>query len=179
MRVSGFFLPSLTGFCLTARLRSLDGRVMLVQSKSVFNPLDGGVVNVKLAALDQPSVSSSYAKVLINLLASRGIAVSDLLEDAEPFALGSEELGSDDMITGNQLVSLIERGLLLTGDPNLGVWFGLQLKISTHGSVGYAALSSDTLGDAIDLCAKYLKTRFSLFQVSACCLLYTSPSPRD
>ena len=96
-------------------------------------------MSAKLAPLDQSSVSLSYAKVLINLLAKRGVAMAELLAGGEFDHAKLNDGDLDEMISGRQFLLLIERGLSLTGDPNLGVWFGLQLKISTHGSVGYAA----------------------------------------
>lgn len=114
--------------------------------------------------LDRLSVSVTYANVLLDLLAERGLSQADLLAET---GIDADQLTQvDGKITSAQFIVLVERGLAHTGDTNLGVWFGLKLKISTHGYVGYAALSSATLGEAIQMAAKYFATRLSVMRVS-------------
>ena len=100
----------------------------------------------------------------MDLLAERDISQADALRTTgiEPDALTEV----DARISGSQFVRLVKNGLQLSADPNLGVWFGLQLKISTHGYLGLAALSSATLGEAIQMAVKYAATRLSLLRVS-------------
>jgi hypothetical protein len=47
----------------------------------------------------------------------------------------------------------------LTGEPALGYHFGLHLKLSAHGFLGYAVMTSATLGEAIQLVERYFTTR--------------------
>jgi AraC-like DNA-binding protein len=54
---------------------------------------------------------------------------------------------------------LIERALRLTGEPALGYHFGLQTKLSAHGFLGYAVMTSATLREAILLTEKFFSTR--------------------
>ncbi|MDX1692309.1 MAG: AraC family transcriptional regulator [Ketobacteraceae bacterium] len=114
--------------------------------------------------MDRPSVNISYAKVLVDLLVQRGLNPDDILADTgiDPATLPD----ADTRISNQQFLRLVENGLALSGDPNLGVWFGLQLKISAHGYLGYAALSSATLGEAIQMAVKYAATRLGLVKVS-------------
>lgn len=114
--------------------------------------------------MDRLTVNASYAKVLVELLVQRGLNQADVLAGT-----GMDVSLLDDVdakVSSQQFVSLVRNGLALTNDPNLGVWFGLQLKISTHGYLGYAALSSATLGEAIEMAVKYASTRLSVLKFS-------------
>jgi AraC-like DNA-binding protein len=46
-------------------------------------------------------------------------------------------------------LGVIERARALTGEPGIGFGWGLQMKVSTFGALGFAAMTSATLGDAI------------------------------
>jgi AraC-like DNA-binding protein len=48
-------------------------------------------------------------------------------------------------------LSVVERARALTGEPGIGFAWGLQMKISTFGSLGFATMTSATLGDALAL----------------------------
>ena len=106
----------------------------------------------------------SYAKVLVDLLESRHLSVAEILHHTGIDAGVLTQV--DGRVSAREFVRLVRNGLQLTEDPNLGVWFGLQLKISTHGYLGLAALSSATLGEAIQMAVKYAATRLSLLRVS-------------
>jgi len=53
----------------------------------------------------------------------------------------------------------------LDAAPELGIALGRQLDIRSHGFLGYAILSSRTIGEALDLCIRYIRTRTSLFEI--------------
>ncbi len=54
---------------------------------------------------------------------------------------------------------IIRRARALTGEPALGIYFGLDMRVSSHGLLGYAALTSATVGDALRLAVRYVPTR--------------------
>ena len=54
---------------------------------------------------------------------------------------------------------LVERARALTHEPGLGYYFGLQLKLSSHGSVGFAAMTSATLRAALHIAERYVALR--------------------
>ncbi|MCA9528770.1 MAG: AraC family transcriptional regulator [Myxococcales bacterium] len=54
---------------------------------------------------------------------------------------------------------LVERALRLTGEPGLGVYNGLQMRVSAHGYLGFAAMTSATVRDALELAVRYAPTR--------------------
>jgi AraC-like DNA-binding protein len=57
---------------------------------------------------------------------------------------------------------LIEHALELTGEPAFGLLVGERLGISTHGILGFAALQSESLRQAIQLVERYLAVRTTL-----------------
>lgn len=58
-------------------------------------------------------------------------------------------------------VSVVTRALALTGEPGLGFYHGLALKLSSHGAVGLLAMTSGTLRDAILVAERYIELRAS------------------
>ncbi|MDH4585716.1 AraC family transcriptional regulator [Pseudomonas sp. BN415] len=57
---------------------------------------------------------------------------------------------------------LIEHALELTDEPAFGLLLGERLGINTHGILGYAALQSESLRQAIQLVERYLAVRTTL-----------------
>ena len=49
--------------------------------------------------------------------------------------------------------------------PDLGMRLGQPLNIGSHGFLGYAAISSSTLGEALELAVRYVRTRAGLFDI--------------
>ncbi|KZZ26668.1 AraC family transcriptional regulator, partial [Alcanivorax sp. HI0083] len=57
------------------------------------------------------------------------------------------------------------RAMALSGEPWLGWELGASMTLSSHGFLGYAAMSSATLGEALELAVKYFRTRSTLVQL--------------
>lgn len=116
-----------------------------------------------LTALDHFSAHVIYASLLADLLAEQGIATATLLAGTgiEPGELKSLE----GRLNGRQFVTLIRNARQLANDPALAFKFGLQLKLSTHGFLGFAAMSASTLGEALELAARYFRTRFDFISL--------------
>lgn len=72
---------------------------------------------------------------------------------------------SDYRVPAEQALPLLQALLAQTADPGLGMRLGRQLHLRTHGFLGYAILSSASMGDAIDLLIRYLRTRTTLFEL--------------
>jgi AraC-like DNA-binding protein len=49
----------------------------------------------------------------------------------------------------------------LTREPALGVYVGLEMRVSSHGFLGFAAMTASTARDAIDLACRFAGTRTS------------------
>ena len=61
--------------------------------------------------------------------------------------------------------ALIERSRQLTGEPGLGFYLGLQKRMTGYGYLGFAAMSSSCLRDALELVARYASVVTSFVQV--------------
>lgn len=111
----------------------------------------------------EPYVLADYVDIACRLLVQRGLNRADLLAGTgiEPESL---EDGSR-RVPVTQFAPFVRRALALTGDETLGLQFGMAMNIKTHGFLGYAALSSRTLGDAIELAVRYYRTRSTLLDL--------------
>lgn len=59
------------------------------------------------------------------------------------------------------VVTLIERARALTGEPALGFYLGYRMRISSHGFLGFAAMSASTVRESIELATRFAPTRTS------------------
>lgn len=59
------------------------------------------------------------------------------------------------------LERLAERARALTNEPALGVYLGLQMRVSAHGYLGFAAMTSSTVRDALEIAMRFAPTRTS------------------
>ena len=50
---------------------------------------------------------------------------------------------------------LTERARALTGEPALALYLGLSMRASAHGYLGFAAMSAATVGEALELAARF------------------------
>jgi AraC-like DNA-binding protein len=60
-------------------------------------------------------------------------------------------------------VELVERARALTGEPALGIFFGLHMRVSSHGYLGFAAMTAPTIREALDLACRFYPTRTDAF----------------
>ncbi len=60
---------------------------------------------------------------------------------------------------------LVLDGLMLTREPAIGLFIGDRLLPGTHGVVGYAAMSSGSIRQMLDLFSRYTPLRFSLVRI--------------
>jgi AraC-like DNA-binding protein len=113
----------------------------------------------------EPIVPSIYAAQLVQLASRWSIEPSALLADTSISEASLEE--PDARISPLGFSELMVRALRLTGEPGLGFYFGLQLKLSSHGAVGLAAMASATLRDAIRIAERFLSLRAPYLRLSA------------
>ncbi|MBZ2190504.1 AraC family transcriptional regulator [Alcanivorax sp. JB21] len=106
---------------------------------------------------DEYSVAAEYVPLLVGLMEQRKISREVLFRDTDIAPDCWREPGA--RVAAHQFEQLISRAMALTGDDWLGWEFGAAMTMSTHGFLGYAALSSETLGDAIELAVKFFRTR--------------------
>lgn len=54
---------------------------------------------------------------------------------------------------------IVQRAQALTGEPALALYLGWQVRLSSHGFLGFAAMTAETLADAGALAVRYAATR--------------------
>jgi AraC-like DNA-binding protein len=105
---------------------------------------------------EEYSVSTEYAPLLVAMLERYGVSKEQLLAGAaEPPNL--RDPGA--RLPLQDFVDIVRRAIKLSGAPWLGWEFGATLTLSSHGFLGYAAMSSETLRDAVELAVKFFRTR--------------------
>ena len=97
-------------------------------------------------------MQGNYVKALLSLVQGYGISHQQLLAGT---GISPACLKGDINLDDQQFFTLCERALALTADPALGLRFGERLNISTHGVLGYALMSSATVGDVLQLLLQY------------------------
>jgi AraC-like DNA-binding protein len=99
------------------------------------------------------SVSSSWILHFGEVLAEKGFSPDPIFRRCgiEPERLQDSE-GRVDLV---QFAALVNEGLRITGDSGLGLDYGLRGRISNFGILGYALLTAQDLGEAIELVSRY------------------------
>ncbi len=103
------------------------------------------------------TIPAVHALHLCELVTRWQISAPELLAPLKLTAQALAEPGA--RLSLAQLERLCERAILLTGEPGLGFYMGLQMRISTHGYLGFAAMTAETLREAIALAIRFAPTR--------------------
>ena len=105
----------------------------------------------------EPSISIAYLQLLLEILAERGVAASTLLTGIpiDPALLDNSQA----RMSPTQWTLLVMRAQALTSDPALGYEYGLRMRPTVHGVLGYAAMSAATLRQAQEISARYARLR--------------------
>src|SRR5580704_12745538 len=104
--------------------------------------------------MDTHTFPASLGLYLAELVKRWGVSTRDLLEGTgvEPEVL--TDLRS--RFSSAQVVTVLERARLLTGEPALGLYLGRQLPASALGRLGLAILSASTVREAVDLAIEFI-----------------------
>ncbi|MDI1301760.1 MAG: AraC family transcriptional regulator [bacterium] len=114
--------------------------------------------------LHQPAIPITYARQLVELCARWHVAPAELMAET---ALARLDLSSTEArLSPLEFNLLVARAIRLTGEPALGYHFGLHIKLSAHGFLGYAVMTSATLGEALQLTGKFFTTRSGALRFS-------------
>lgn len=89
-------------------------------------------------------IHSAYLRTLLDELASRGITPEVLWPGGLP-----------DTVSPRDLATLLQRAAAFTGDPALGLRFGLRLNLASHGMLGYALMSAGNGRQLVSLLTRY------------------------
>ncbi|HEX6241979.1 MAG TPA: AraC family transcriptional regulator ligand-binding domain-containing protein [Polyangiales bacterium] len=112
------------------------------------------------AYLDAPTIPIAYLQLLLEILGERGIAEARLFGDQVPL-----QLLSAPRMSAIQWTRLVRRAQELTGDSGLGYEYGLRMRPTAHGLLGYAAMSAGSVDAATDIVVRYAAARQAHFEL--------------
>jgi AraC-like DNA-binding protein len=107
--------------------------------------------------LAEPSIPAVHALHLAQICARWNVTPGDLFAGLDLSEATLTEPGR--RISIPVVNEIVARSRALTGEPGLGYYLGLQMRVSAHGYLGFAAMSSSTVGEALDLAARFAPTR--------------------
>ncbi|MFZ5755295.1 MAG: AraC family transcriptional regulator ligand-binding domain-containing protein [Pseudomonadota bacterium] len=115
------------------------------------------------AHLLRPTIAIAYLQLLVEMLAERGIPSAALFAGlpVNPALLAQPEA----RMSGRQWTLLLLRALELTGDPGLGYAYGLRMRPTVHGVLGYATMTCTTMRQALEIAARYMRVRQAHFSL--------------
>lgn len=112
------------------------------------------------------AIPVSYLYRFDQLLAKRHINTDDLMAEAG-LGLSMATLKEDILeLDLAQLEALFQLAIKRTGDNALGFYLGNGMPITTHGILGYAAMSGQNLRQSIQTIVRYLKTVNQLIRLT-------------
>lgn len=106
------------------------------------------------AAVDA-SVPAVHAVHLGDVVARLGVPRERLFEGRDEAELTDPAA----RLSIAELEALVARAIELTGEPGLGFHLGLQMRVSAHGYLGFAAMAAPDLRAAAALAARFAPTR--------------------
>ena len=102
----------------------------------------------------RPTLPGTYACLLADVVARWGIPPARLLEGS---SVKPEDLLSPIwQLEHGEFSRLLKRAISLTGEPGLGFHIGLQMKVSCHGLLGYAALFASNVAEALAITQDFI-----------------------
>ena len=105
----------------------------------------------------QHSIPAVHALHLVELVRRWDVSPEELLA---PLGLRAEALADPGARLPVRVIeALVEQARRLTGEPGLGFFLGLQMRVSSHGYLGFAAMTSATVRDALEIAVRFAPTR--------------------
>jgi AraC-like DNA-binding protein len=102
---------------------------------------------------EQHTVAAGLFFPLVELVKHWGVTSEELFR---PFGVREEEVSEPHARMPHALhVAILDRARALTGEPALGIFWGLQIRASVFGFMGFATASAATLRDAIELAVQF------------------------
>lgn len=105
----------------------------------------------------EPSIAAVHALHLAELVPRWGVTPAQLFAGTE---LDAEAVSDPRRrVSIATLGQLATRAKALTGEPGLGFYLGLSMRASSHGYLGFAAMASSTVGEALEMAVRFAPTR--------------------
>ncbi|MFZ5724189.1 MAG: AraC family transcriptional regulator [Pseudomonadota bacterium] len=113
--------------------------------------------------LTRPTIPIAYLQLLVEIVGERGIPADTLLAGmpVNPALLDHP----DARMSAQQWTRVLLRALELTGEPGLGYEYGLRMRPTVHGVLGYAAMSCPTVRQALEISGRYTRVRQAHFSM--------------
>lgn len=105
-----------------------------------------------------------YVRIIADQVRSLGADVGHWLARSD---LGEASLGDPELaIPFSTFRTLVLDALVLSREPAFGLFVGQRLQANTHGILGYAAQSSGTVREALELFERFVELRISALSIS-------------
>jgi len=114
---------------------------------------------IEPASWREPSLHPVYLKLLLALLQSRGVGIDTLPADAPPD--NAAPSAADRHIAFAPIHRLVQQAIAATGSPWLGLELGASAHAYSHGVVGYAAVASGSVRQALETVCRFAAIRTS------------------
>lgn len=101
-----------------------------------------------------------YARQIAELVADMGVNLGEWLSHVELTEAALAE--ANRVVTFAQFRRLTVEAIKMTREPALGLLVGERLRITSHGMLGFAAMNSASLRQALMLLEAFMHLRFSL-----------------
>lgn len=108
--------------------------------------------------LDTPTVHPAYVKLLCMALRQQSVDVNALLQTAG-MPLWRDFVASDALLSHRAVNGIIRQALTASGRPWLGLDVGAAVQVSAHGPLGYAAVASQDMRQALQTVARHAGIR--------------------
>ena len=105
-------------------------------------------------------VPTNYLTNIVEFAVSRGASRDRILRGADLTRATLED--PEARIPAEQFMAIVRGAIDHSGQPALMLQLGSQLRVTSHGILGYAAMSSATLAEALALATTYVQTRTPL-----------------
>ncbi|OBY76117.1 helix-turn-helix transcriptional regulator [Acinetobacter gyllenbergii] len=113
--------------------------------------------------LSKASIPISYVHLLLEIMVEKGFSASEILQQSKIASALLHQL--DARISPKQWSKLAWICLSLAKDTGLGYEYGLKLRLTAHGPMGYALMSSPSLRQSIELATQFFNMRLKDYRI--------------
>jgi AraC-like DNA-binding protein len=110
------------------------------------------------AATESYDIPTTYLADLVRVVERYGVSCEALLEGMTVAPAQLEDPNA--RISLPEVDHLVDRAIELTADPALAISMGLQMQVSSHGYLGFAAMTARTVREALELAVRFAPLRF-------------------
>lgn len=109
---------------------------------------------------DSPSgLPAVYVLLMVEVAKRWHVTETDLIE---PFGLTHDMLSDPSTrIPLETINEILKLAFELTEEPGLAFYMGMQMKLSSHGFIGFAAMTADTIAQALELVERFISVRLT------------------